>query len=240
MTLFQTELELLGLAFALYLYDSAVLLYANEGVLVRSLTAKWRVQFAFDNTNVAGRSIYLPNPFTPYQPVFKLAWNFDGAIAASKADWESHAGRFTTLSIIVIVAGVSLFVLLPLGLFFKYRYLLLILALVLLYSSLAAIGVWLYLNRTALQLSRRELGFFIFECLACPPFALNIVRKLGLRVPVREDLIGAVRRLVAPAHWPACRGRLIERLDEQISGEDEGSARAVALEARKRELLLMP
>jgi hypothetical protein len=64
---------------------------------------------------------------------------------------------------------------------------------------------------------------------------MNLARKLCARVPVREDLVSASRRLQNADGWQATRSKLVERLDEAIEVEAEESPRmAEMIEHRRR------
>ena len=41
----------------------------------------------------------------------------------------------------------------------------------------------MWLNRDALGIDRRTVAWLAFESVACPPHAINLVRKLSLRHP---------------------------------------------------------
>jgi len=107
-------------------------------------------------------------------------------------------------------------------------------AIVLLYLSILLALVWLWINRGRFELSRRRLAGLSFESLACSPFALNLIRKISMGIPVREDLVSAACRLQGSDDWHSTRLEMIARLDEEIEGEETGSGRTLALTERRR------
>jgi hypothetical protein len=109
-------------------------------------------------------------------------------------------------------------------------------ALALLYAAIAGALLWLAMNRRELGLSARRLGGLAFELLACPPFAVNVVRRVSVEMPLDADLLGAARQLQSAEDWNATRGELIARLDEQIDAEDESSERSALLKESRRRL----
>src|SRR3546814_15615228 len=58
----------------------------------------------------------------------------------------------------------------------------------------------LWRRREAFGLDRRTAAWLAFESVACPPHAINLVRKLGLRQPLPGDAMSmATDALDAPA-----------------------------------------
>jgi len=232
----QAELALMGLVLALYFYDSALLLYCNEGVLSPRGARGWAVGFGSDKLQLRGRETYVPSPLTLHRPLYRLAWAFEGGAADRR--WTPDARAYRALAPWVWSMAVALFVLLPLGLFTRLGQPLLLAALLLLYGSLLCALSWVWLNHKRLRIPLRQLAALSFECLTCAPFALNLVRHLSARVPAEEDLECAARRLQQPADWQRTRHALIARLDDEIGAEEEGSARLGLLQAHRRALAL--
>ena len=230
----EAEFGLMGLIVGLYLYDSALLLYCNEGVLIPKGRAGWVVGFGSRKVQMLGKELFVPNPLLLHRPMFRLAWAFEGGGSAEQ--WAPRRNLFRSLAPLVWSMAVALFVLLPLGLFTRLGDGMLLLALGLLYLSLLASLLWLWFKRKVLNLSARQLAALSFECLVCAPFALNLVRGLSARMPVKEDLAHAARRLQAPDDWRLTRLALIARLDEEIECEEDGSERQARLRDHRRTL----
>jgi len=230
----QAELALMGLVVALHLYDSALLLYCNEGVLSPRGKRGWAVGFGSDKLQLRGRETYLPSPLHLHRPLYRLAWAFEGGAGGRR--WSPEPRLFRVLAPLVWGMAVALFVLLPLGLFTRLGEPLLLAALLLMYGSLLCALLWLWGNRARLRIPARQLAALSFECLACAPFALNLVRHLSAKMPAEEDLESAARRLQQPRDWQRTRAALIARLDDEIAGEEAGSARLARLQAHRRSL----
>ena len=107
---------------------------------------------------------------------------------------------------------------------------------VLLYASLLLALIWIGVNRARLGLTSGGFAMLAFECLVCPPFALNLVRKISAAMPILDDLVRVARVLQAPQEWEASRREFVLRLDEEIEAEAEGSARLPVLTQSRREL----
>jgi len=231
----QAEVALMLLALGLYLYDSALLLHINEGVITPR-RGGWRLRFGSSHVTLRGRELYLPSPFLPHRPGFRLLWHLRPGATDAPDTWEARRKLFRPVAPLVWAMACALFVLLPLGLFSFLGDWVLLLAVALLYAGIAGALLWLAMKRKELGLSARQLGSLAFELVACPPFAVNVVRRVSVEMPLDADLALAARQLQRPEEWDATRGELIARLDEQIDTEDEGSERGALLKESRRRL----
>ena len=169
-------------------------------------------------------------------PGFRLLWHLRPGATDAPDTWEARRKLFRPVAPLVWAMACALFVLLPLGLFSFLGDWVLLLAVALLYAGIAGALLWLAMKRKELGLSARQLGSLAFELVACPPFAVNVVRRVSVEMPLDADLALAARQLQRPEEWDATRGELIARLDEQIDAEDEGSERGALLKESRRRL----
>jgi len=222
------------LAAALYLFDSFWLLASNEAVLVRGWRGRWRAGFGAMRWRLGAREPYLPNPFMPHRPQFRLAWRVDGVEPREKAapplQVPAELARFVPF---VSGAGVALFVLLPLGLFANLGIGFTLAAVLLLYAINGAALLQLWWLRGPLKLSNPQASQIVFECLVCPPFAVNLVRRLCAKLRHDEDFVSAAERLLRPADLAVAQAECLMRVDEQIECEPESSTRLTALHAAR-------
>lgn len=202
---------LLGGVVALYLYDSALLLYHNELVLV-SRRGGCRVSggSAFE---LGGRRVFLPHPFSPHQPLFRLSWPARGV-------FEGDALPNRSLRVRVALTVLTPWMLLLLVLFVSGLFCLLFISndamallawVVAIYGVIVVTLLHVYRYRKALNLSRRAVAAIALDAMLCAPFALNIVRKISLRQHADVDLRAAAMRLP-----PAALGDLSRILRERI------------------------
>ena len=231
----QEEVALLLLAAGLYLYDSALLLYGDEGVMLPAGRQRWVVSFG-TGIQIRGRNLFIPSPFLPHRPVFRLVWTPPSGIAPCERSWTDRRKLFEPLAPLVWGMFVSLFVLVPLGLFSRLGEQMVLAGIALLYLNILAVLGWLAVKRAAFRIGGRRLGALAFEALICSPFALNLVRKLSTEMPVDEDLVDAARRLQKAEDWDASRKQIIAKIDEELDFESEESGRALALKTLKDEL----
>ena len=245
----------MALAVLLYVYDCAVLLYANEGLLIGAPAlprrrpagrAHWRAVSPRGLLQLGGRFLYLQNPLMPQRPAFRLSWGFAADTGPASHDFSggpsglaSLTGLAESLAVLtpfVATAALALYVLLPLGLISPLGLGALVPALVLLYGSIAAALRLLYLRRAALALTRGQCAVLAFECLACPPFVVNLVRRIALAKRCAVRFPDAAVRLLEPPRWQALERELEAQLGEELAAPDLDDADRRGLEAQIRRL----
>jgi hypothetical protein len=212
-----TELWLPLGAIAFHLYDATQALWHNE-VLFERAGSRWRIA-ADSPVRRWGRRMVLPNPFTPQRPLFRVAWSMGDTRPASDTDLTPFFRALRPLGVICQLLMVMLLALWPLcwilgagltvlALFAAY-YVLVIVALVIVFR-----------RRRALALDTRGFWSLVFDVLACAPFAINIVRRLSLRLGLAGNPVEfAARNFDAPTR--AALDTLIQaRLAESRAAEE--------------------
>jgi hypothetical protein len=238
--MWHTEALLMVLVVGLYLYDSAILLFCNEAVLITRGKTQWLAGFGSNRSTFRGKELYLPNPLCPTQALFQLVWQLEGVVRPSSPQWSETHQAFRGFSPFVWSLLISMYLLLPIVLFARLGDLMILSVFILIYINVFAIVFKLWRNLGKLGLSHRNCAFMALDMLICPPFAINVIRKLSLRVPVTEDFALAAQRLLSAADWEVVRFELLERLDSEIACEIEGSPRQAALTLRRASLGFEP
>jgi hypothetical protein len=234
------EVELLALAVLFYLYDSSVLLYSNEAILTCDRAQRWTATTGWIGFVLAGRSLCLLNPFTPYRPSFRLSWDFNLLEPETKdREWPKRAQEFESIAPLTVTAGIALFLMLPLGMFTEFGRYAVISAVVVLYGSILLALFQLRRKQILAAAGRRHFWGFAFECLACPPFAVNMVRRITLRDRIAEPAPLAAVRLLDADRWAELRERCISRIDDAIQRVGEDSHEQKVLEAQKQRLSVL-
>lgn len=174
-------------AIALYVFDSAMMLYGNEFVLVRR-DGRWRLARP-GALEFSSRRLYIPNPLTPHRPQFRLHWKLvdegRGDPVLPPEDDFLKAISMVGLGVIPLMLVLALGpVLVGLG-FASPVYLLAWMAVA--YLDVACLLVLVYRLRIALGLTTAAFGGLALEALLCAPFALNLVRKISERRGPRAD-----------------------------------------------------
>ncbi|WP_342118746.1 hypothetical protein [Pseudoduganella sp. OTU4001] len=226
------EVLLLAAMAGLYLYDSARLLHANEGVLMVSLGGRWSLHFGAEHYTLRGKEPFIPHPLLPHRPLFALHWKQQVAPAGAGPRWTPPPfGPYKVLAPMVWLMALALFGLVPLGLFSRFGNVAIAAGILLFYAvALVALG-FTWARRSSLALTSRQVGALAFESLTCPPFAINLVRHISWLAKPQEELVAAGRRLLRNEDWHATLPAVIKRVDTAISWEAEGTPRAQTLAA---------
>lgn len=234
---------------ALHLQDALLALQPHEAVLERTARGRWQARFGLPHWKLWGREVVLPALLAPHRVLFRLRWSLEspmqeakGVTGPDEAGGRVHVPRgMAWLGVSVWVAWLCLFVLLPLGLFDVVGgRLLCLVALVGLYLNNLLALVLVYRWRARWGVPARAVATLAVECLACPPYAVNLVRRLCALAAPREDFLQAARRLLAPADLALAQAQCLRRVEEAIEAEPLGSARMAALEAARRQLQPAP
>jgi hypothetical protein len=234
---FSYEAELIAIATLLYLYDSSVLLYSNEAILTNTADGRWSAAWGWHGFVLAGKSLCMLNPFTPHRPSFRLRWQFEeGDEMTADGSWSERVELLKRLRISTLACAVGMFVVLPTGLFSPLGAYALIPAAAIVYGSAIVGLIRLSRVRDRLGLGGMRFTGFAFECLACPPFSANMLRRVALSQAIEESLTGAGARLADGESWDRLRAYCESRLDEEMQSMAEDSPARAGLEARKRRL----
>jgi hypothetical protein len=231
------EIGLFGLAVFFYLYDSTVLLYSNEAVLACDTRQHWSAATGMAGFLLAGRTLCVLSPFAPHRPSFRLQWDFNSLAQGPRSAWMECAHELKVLAPTTLTAGLGLYVLLPLGMFTALGAYAVIPALVLLYGSIS-ISLFLVRRRKILIApgGRRFLSL-AFECIACPPFGINMVRRTTLGYRTAEPLPLAAVRLLDAAGWTRLRALCVVRIEDALQAVAADSNEEKSLLAQRQRLL---
>ena len=219
-----------------YLLDSILWLYGNEIVFYRDHKG-WGYR-AGTNWLLLRKSVYLPNPLTPHVPLWSVCWSEAPALRdlteltnigeGLQALWPIQASVLALL--VLVVVGLPL-VLLTAGQgasllwLFGVTYALDLFALVLMWT-----------RRRALHLSSRACVALTVDALACPPFAINLVRKITLRQALKGDPVDLARPVFDQKSMCSLFETLSRVVSKEIAAEEEGTPRHQHLVAYQQRL----
>lgn len=232
------EFGLFALAVLFYLYDSTVLLYSNEAILTRN-GRLWAAEAGFYGFLFAGRTPCVLNPLTPHQPAYRLSWDFHALPPGSPATCLEESSGLKILAPTSLSAAVGLFILLPLGMFTALGAFAVIPALILLYGSIIVSLFLVRRRRILVAPDRKRFIALAFECLACPPFGVNMVRRTTLSYRIDEPLPLAAVRLLDTAGWVRLRALCVSRLQDALQLTAADSPEEKLLETQKARLLAL-
>ncbi len=232
-----TETLLVLLIFALYLKDCLLLLQPGEAVLLSRRGTRWAAGFGLRNWRLGGREPYLANPLRPDLVVFRLCWSprprpQPGPPPRVPVGVPVELARLGPLA---WASWCLLLVLVPMALVGHLGPVVVVAAIVLAYASILVALLCAWAWRRPLGIAPRSLALLAFECLACPPCAPNLLRRIATLRAVDEDFEAAAQRLLDPGPLARaraqCRIRIDERLEEVGEGDPEGE---VLRQARRR------
>jgi hypothetical protein len=249
------ELYLVGGALLFYLLDSVLLLYGDELLFAAGLRGWHNV--AAGDLLLFGRRVLVPNPLTPAAPLLRVCWS---ATSAGGPASDAASGRSAAAPIERALAPaflralrplqwgvVALLLLVAVGLptvlyaFGPGPPLLVLLALV--YALNLYLTAWLWRVRAVLGLGARACIFLTADLLLCPPFAINLVRKITLQQePPRDPLMFAHAQFGASQFAALC-ALLARRVRAELAADEPGGAhhrQLLALCQRLEELTPCP
>jgi hypothetical protein len=228
------DLLLLGLAAALYLGNTAQLLYVNEVLFVRRASGRWQAVFP-SRTEILGRFLVLPPPLRPSSAMLRMSYpradqpsSAPVSVTARLDERLSPLGSMRWLSTLLLV---QIFVGLPAAYAFGRDHLGLLLgALALVYAQAVALVLMMTANRRALALRRTEVAGLAFECLACLPYAVNLYRRLSAKAADASwCVLDVARELLAPEDLRRFHAEITAQVDVQLAWAGESAAGAQRL-----------
>lgn len=233
---FSAELQFAAVVILIYLLDGLVLLHVNEAILERGRHR--RILFGSAQPWVAGRRVLLLAPWRPLATAWRFGWGVRDTLDAPEGSAEAREVLDQRVHQIARlapwIAAVWLLVLIatPLVLVFATIPVFVLVA-ALAWLAVVALVLRLALMRRTLGLPWSAFALMAFECLACPPVAANLARKLSLRLSPAIDLMA----FVDDAARAQVHAQLARDLDARLVFLDPDSA-AHARVAGYRDLLL--
>ncbi len=230
------ELLLPAGAIAFYLYDSLLWLFGDELVLIRG-ARRW-TSAAGSDWLLLRRRLYLPNPFAPHLLLWRACWSLSarGGAITDLAQLATLQPALRPLRVLVLIQMLLIVIALPACVLAGLTPLALLVLLGAIYLVAGAAVAWIWWRRAALGLSARVCRGLSLDALACPPFAINLVRKISLLGAVRGELSAQARAVFEPAAFRRLRATLLRRVAEQLAVAADGSAAHTELLTYQHEL----
>lgn len=164
---------------AFYVYDSASLLYRNEFLLIRKKSGI-NLWLAHNGPVMMRRYLHVPNPMTPTLHVYRSA-----KIANTPFTTDHKWCLFTAteciaqmLDIWVVFLAFELLVFLPIIAFIWGSGPELLMVFIVIYGTIIVAFLMVYRFRHIM--AHMGIGYYslFFECILCPPFSINLIRKI--------------------------------------------------------------
>lgn len=218
-------------AIGFYLYDSIELLHINEFALLRN-GERWSYIYPTSEWQILRKWPFMPNPFRPDVDIYLVFWSVNAPTRRNSArHLHVFESRVTFLRHAARLLFVMFFLILPLVLLIYGSGVELLLLFACIYGTIAVVVFLLYRNRRSLKLAPRRLLLLSFECLACPPFAVNVLRKVTYRSALIGDSIAFAMRVLDRNTFCCLVNDMCRRIEMQLCWSDEDAPLYSALVA---------
>jgi hypothetical protein len=237
------EMQIILAICIFYLYDAALGLQADEGLLRRARKS-WHAQLATQGFELHRAYLLWPPVLLPHQPVYRLRWNPARiqlpAGPQAMQELARHAASFTPFALPLYLLALLLFAALPIAFFVLYSEAAQLVALALIYLNTLWLALLCMRHGRQGHTDAKTARSIAIQILLCPPFALNAVRKLSQAYAPACDLPQAAQQLVAHSHWQALAQAMHATIEEQMAElQDSGhadDAQRLRLQAASRQL----
>lgn len=183
-------------AAAFYLYDCAVPLYGNE-VLLSCHRRKWTV-LSPSHYVLLGRKIAMLPPLLPHQPAFQSAISAGHILLGRETDQVDDVQPFIAamrgLGMITLILLSLLMLALPIASIVLGAGIVVLAIFAAYYLTLFTGLVLVFRRRLLLGVAGRAFVAFAFDVLLCPPFGVNMLRKLTLRRGLHGNAVAFAHR----------------------------------------------
>lgn len=227
-------------AIGIYLIDAAMLLYANQMVIIRR-SKDWAFALPSSRWEVMRKQPYLPNPFTPHCAIFLATW----VGSTRQAGGQDQPRLLDLIACLrpIRLAALSLLALLlvggPIALLLLRTHAAFLVLLALMYLNIIFMLTMVYMRKQRLGLSGKDFAKLAFDGLACAPLAINLARKISLRHEFAGDPIEFAKENGNADTVRSLSRELTARVDEMLEAADDGNAKSDLEQFRQRLLKAM-
>ena len=205
-----------------YLYDAALLLEANEGLLRRS-ASRWYMLLASNGFELRQRYLLWPSIFVLHQPVYRGAWSSTrielGTNKVAKQDQQdllTHSASFKGFALPLYLLAASLFAGLPVAMFVLHSEVAQLIALACIYLCTFWVSFMTLRHGKRGHTPQALARSTALQMLLCPPFALNAVRKLSLAHRPAGDLLSVAYQLMDSEPWSELNLRIQTQMEREM------------------------
>jgi hypothetical protein len=226
-------------AIAFYVLDSAALLFGNEFIFAMR-AGRWTFSQGTDLV-ILGRRIYIPNPITPQAFSFRVYWS-ESQHRSEMVDLSQIRDFLVALrplGFLVQFLLALLLLVLPGVLYWRGTGMALLVVFAAAYLTVLIMLALTYSRRARLKLSVKGFLALALDALACPPFAINLVRKISLRYTLCSDPVEFAMCTFSTATFEDLISAICKRLDQDISNESAESVKWNALQSYRQRLMSM-
>jgi hypothetical protein len=218
-----------------YLYDSLRLANIHEVYLLKGVLG-WQLKLPSNFFKFRGQCIFLPNPLTPWNPIFSSNF-FDEIGSQDFIDLPSQlSNSLLVIRLLVVTLFIEMLVFLPISIYFFGMGMTTLGIVLSIYITVVILVITLFRKKIEFKLTPKKYLSLAFDCIACPPFALNVVRKLSLATPINLNLFEFVQKMLTPNRREEFFIQLHKRAEDMILASDEGSIEYQRLQELKKRL----
>jgi hypothetical protein len=211
----------------MYVYDAVLLLYHNEIVFFERRDGTWSFS-AGSEFELGGRHVYVPALLAPHRAVLRLRWSSLQTLSTAERPRGLRAWRVgVAASAVPVMVVAAVFAVLPVVLLGSV--LMLLAWMIVLYTAIAIAVMRVWRLRKITGIGGKEFTGIASDALLCAPYALDLVRKQGLRASDRFDLVSTAHRLLSTSERLRLAETLRAKLQRQMDIEDTDSERHAQL-----------
>ncbi|MCH7335787.1 hypothetical protein [Acinetobacter sp. NIPH 2699] len=222
-----------------YIYDSAHLYFYNEFNIQKGLGSAFKSQLISRQLNVFRKYLLIPNLLFSHQLLFKCAWKIKDPAPSIHTNDITHLKNISQtlkplqwVNILVFILTIAV---LPFLIVFKAGYLALAIILVVIYILNLISILFVMVKRKKLLLSWFKIMQLLLDALLCPPFALNLLRKISLNYHAKTDGILLASQILDPQQYQHLLDDIL--LDIQALKIASNEKNIAQLELREQQLL---
>jgi len=205
--------------FFLYVYDAIQMVYAND-VLIIYKSGTWTYKLDRGHFLILGKKFYIPNLISFGDFAYCLQWdNLEVPISNNKISFSDIQNSLYGVQICAYFTAFLLLILMPIALFVIKIELLSVIILALIYISCIGMSFLIFMQKSKLRFSGGEFFYLSLELILCPPFALNVVRKINCHINKKETSINVAKALLSRSQFTQLCEEIIDLVDCQINSE---------------------
>ena len=174
-------LLILGI-YVFYIYDSALLVSSNQVIFSEGF-GFWSFSFPSGRLSFLRKLIYLPNLLLPFSALFIQSWpsKSNQITKPNIKKIQNFLRLLLPLRLMVMMASCLLLIVLPVMILNHVSTLFLLANVGLIYVLNLFMVIYICIKKVNFGLTNKDLFEIAFDCMACPSFAINAVRKVSLK-----------------------------------------------------------
>lgn len=225
----------------LYIYDSATVCFYNSIFILKGIRKKFDYQIPHSQFNFGKKFLIFLQILSPHILVFQTSWQYKTihtkAIDIDINNIQKTAEILRKIQPIIIFLFVLMFIVMPILILFKFKTLLIILTILSIYLINIFLFIFILINRKKLHLSKKLILQILLDSLFCPPFALNLMKKISLNLSTTSDALALSKSLLNESRQKLLVNQVVSKIEILQSQYDPQDNTYIALETKKNNLM---